>query len=91
MSTTLTKEEMQRQAVLPPVYIAALERAIADCFDIDDADEALCARYFRSEVAAVASESELRGDDKLQDDEYEQAAISFLAGWQARQRTEARK
>jgi hypothetical protein len=85
---TLTKEQLQRQAVLPPVYKEALERAIVDTF-FDDLDEALCSRYFRGEVVAVESENELRDDDKLQEDEYSLQAIWFLAGWQARQRMEA--
>lgn len=83
--TELTKEQVQ----LPPVYREALERAIVWSFNLSDADEALCSRCFRAEVVAVEAESELRDDDKLEDDEYEQQALSFLAGWQARQRMEA--
>jgi hypothetical protein len=87
-STTLTKEEVQRQSVLPPVYKEALERAIVDMFAPDDVDEALCSNYFRAEVVACESANALRDDDKLEDDEYTVQAIWFLAGWQARQRTE---
>jgi hypothetical protein len=88
-SATLTKEQLQRQAVLPPMYKEALERAVRDWFALDDLDEAVCVNYFRAEVVAVESENELRDDDKLQGDEYSLQAIWFLAGWQARQRMEA--
>jgi hypothetical protein len=87
-STTLTKEQLQKAAVLPPVYKEALERAIRDMMSPDDVEEALCANYFRAEVVACESENELRDDDKLQEDEYSLQAIWFLAGWQARQRME---
>jgi hypothetical protein len=87
--TTLTQEQLERQAVLPPVYKEALERAIVDMFSLDDLDEALCSRYFRAEVVDCESESTLRDDDKPQEDEYSLQAVWFLAGWQARQRTEA--
>jgi hypothetical protein len=87
-SQTVTKEQQQK-AVLPPVYKEALERAIVDEFDLDAVDEALCSRYFRAEVVGCESENALRDDDKPQEDEYSLQAIWFLAGWQARQRTEA--
>jgi len=85
-SVKLTKEELQKQVVLPTVYKEAIERAIVDMFALDDVDEALCSNYFRGEVVACESENELRNDDKLQEDEYSLQAIWFLAGWQARQR-----
>jgi hypothetical protein len=88
-STTLTKEELQRQSVLPSVYKEALEHAIVDMFALDDVDEALCSNYFRAEVVACESENLLRDDDKLEEDEYSLQAIWFIAGWQARQRMEA--
>jgi hypothetical protein len=71
--------------LLPAVYQQAIERAVVDCFDLDDADEVLCSSYFRSEVIAVESDNELHDDDKLEDDEYALQAIWFLAGWTARQ------
>jgi hypothetical protein len=86
---TLTKEQLQRQVKLPPVYTEALERAISDMMSPDDLEEALCSNYFRTEVVACESENALREDDTLQEDEYSLQAIWFLAGWQARQRMEA--
>jgi hypothetical protein len=87
-SQTVTKEQQQK-AVLPPVYKEALERAVVDTFFLDDHDEALCSCCFIAEVTAVEAENTLRDDDKPQEDEYSLQAIWFLAGWQARQRTEA--
>ena len=84
----LTKEELQKQVVLPPVYKEALEHAICEMMSSDDLEEALCSNYFRVEVLACESENELRDDDKLQEDEYSLQAIWFLAGWEARQRME---
>lgn len=87
-SAKLTKEQLQRQVVLPTIYKEVVERAIVNMFALDDVDEALCSNYFRDEVASYLSESELCDDDKLQQDEYSLQAIWFLTGWQARRRME---